>query len=498
MTVASHGPALILTPSVAGLRQGRDNTLMVLVRVQAPDAPPAARKARPSQAIALVIDRSGSMDGAPLDEAKRCAEYLLSRLHPADSVALVSFDDKVRTLWPASPLGDGHHQRAAIACLRSGGNTNLEGGWSAGVAALRQVGGAGVKRVLLLSDGEANAGVTNSDEIAQRVVTASREGISTTTCGLGHAFNEELMVAMGNAGGGNHYYGESADDLKEPFSRELDLLDALYLRAPMLSVTTAGGIGVQMLNDISAGPDGWQLSDVAYGAEAWAVLKVTLPADAIPAIGRDVLVLKVQVKGIDADGNPVTLGTKRLDLVSLTAAMFKSLPTDTLVACRLTELEAGQMLGAMRLAAKAGNWAEVAQMLQRAREKYGSDLWLKDVLDAMQGLLDQRDVAMFHKEAMYTEGILSRRLAMKLEAPYRSAFDELAVPSHLQRRGRQGKRDAGTEASGSGGGDSDGSGGGHGDNNGGDSAGTPGQGPGAGQTPGRRRRGGGSPGTGGN
>ena len=61
---------IVLTPRRAGLLAGQDNTVEVLVRIQAPDAPVGHTAVRPPQAIALVIDRSGSMEGRPLAEAR--------------------------------------------------------------------------------------------------------------------------------------------------------------------------------------------------------------------------------------------------------------------------------------------------------------------------------------------------------------------------------------------------------------------------------------------
>ena len=156
----------LLTARRNGLRAGQDNTVDVLVRVQAPDAPQADATARPPQSIALVIDRSGSMHGRPLDEARRCAEFVVSRLRPTDSVSLVQFDNRVERLLPAVALGDGDALRAAIASIHAGGNTNLHGGWLDGADSLAGVPGSGLKRVILLSDGCANEGLTGSAEIA--------------------------------------------------------------------------------------------------------------------------------------------------------------------------------------------------------------------------------------------------------------------------------------------------------------------------------------------
>ena len=281
---------IVLTPRQAGLRAREDNTLDVLVRVQAPDASTGKAVERPPQCVALVIDRSGSMQGRPLAEARRCAEFVVSRLRPADAVAVVQFDNRVQRLWPAVPVGDGDAVRGAISRIHAGGNTNLHGGWLEGAGSLADAPGAGLKRVILLSDGCANEGLTDSAEIAAQCAAWAAKGITTSTYGLGDNFNEDLMVAMARAGGGNHYYGDTADDLMEPFQQELDLLANIALRQVELSVQVSDGLQVRglqvrMLNELPAAGAGWRLPDLAWGAEAWAMLRVTVPAEALPAIG---------------------------------------------------------------------------------------------------------------------------------------------------------------------------------------------------------------------
>lgn len=324
-TDLSLASAVVLTPRRAGVCAGQDNTVDVLVRIQAPAAPAGHDAQRPAQALALVIDRSGSMAGRPLEEAKRCAEYVLGKLRPSDIVALVTFDNRVQRLCSAAPLGDGMAQRMAIAGINAGGSTNLQGGWREGADTLTDVCGQGLKRVVLLSDGQTNQGVTDVDGIAAQCAAWTARGITTSTYGLGDNFNEDLMVAMARAGGGNHYYGDTADDLMAPFQQELELLGNLCLRDLRLAATVPDGFTVDVVNQLPKSSAGWHLPDLAWGAEAWAVLRVTVPAGALPPAGRLSTVLRVAVVGQSLAGDAVSLEHAGLSLPVLTPAEFSNL-----------------------------------------------------------------------------------------------------------------------------------------------------------------------------
>jgi len=100
-------PQVVLAPLRAALVAQQPNTLEVLVRVQAPEAPAdESASSGLARCLALVIDASGSMQGRPLDEAKRCAEMVASRLHGHDRLAVVQFDQTAQLLWPAVEVGD--------------------------------------------------------------------------------------------------------------------------------------------------------------------------------------------------------------------------------------------------------------------------------------------------------------------------------------------------------------------------------------------------------
>ncbi|MFN7175096.1 MAG: vWA domain-containing protein, partial [Thermaurantiacus tibetensis] len=174
---------LSLQPRRPALLAGLDNALEVLVRAEAAPAPEGAGHRRRLD-LALVIDRSGSMAGQPLAEAKRLAAEMVARLDPRDRIAIVTYDDAVQVPVPSRPVGERASILAAIAGIEAGGSTALHAGWAAGAEeAARAVAEADVARVLLLSDGCANHGLTDPDRIAAHCREMAEAGVSTSTYG---------------------------------------------------------------------------------------------------------------------------------------------------------------------------------------------------------------------------------------------------------------------------------------------------------------------------
>nr|WP_256735107.1 VWA domain-containing protein [Variovorax sp. dw_954] len=428
-----------MTPRHAGLCTGSDNTLDVLVRIQAPDAPANEGGQRPPHAIGLVLDKSGSMNGQPLVEALRCAEFVVSQLRPTDVASVVSFDNRVERLWPAVPIGNGAGVRGAIGRIQPGGNTNLHGGWLEGANTLADAPNGALQRVILLSDGCANEGLIDSAEISAQCAAWAAKGVTTSTYGLGRNFNEDLMVAMARAGNGNHYYGDTAEDLMEPFQQELDLLANLALREVTLSATPFQQISLTLLNDLQKSASGWRLPDLAWGAEAWAMLQVVIPAGALPPPGKPLLILEVGVSGVSLEGVPVTLEPARLELMVLPDAAFGALAEDELVRRRSDELAASHMLTQMRAAAMDRRWDEVDRLLAEAQECFKRSEWVGSILSAMSAIARSRSRDRMMKEARYSSMKLNSRLASKDETGSPMNLEDL--PAYLRRKPLQGKRD---------------------------------------------------------
>lgn len=429
---------IVLLPLRAGLCAGRDNMVDVLVRAQAPEAPAGQATARPQQNLAVVLDRSGSMDGRPLAEAQRCATFVASRLRPTDAMAVVQFDGGVDRLRSALPVGDGQDVRAAIDAIRARGNTNLHGGWLEGAHSLEDMPASGLSRVILLSDGCANSGLTDAQAIATQCAAWAANGITTSTYGLGNHFNEELMVAMARAGGGNHYYGDSAEDLMEPFEQELDLLANLALRQVVLKVPPLNELKVEMHNELPQVDGGWRLPDLAWSAEAWALVRITVPAQALTGFGSSMPVLEVAVAGASLAGEAVALERCRLALPVLSESAFNALAEDQLVARRAAEVAAGQLLMRMREAADAGDWRTVDNLLEDAQQRFQGNEWVAGILVAMAELARSRSRERVMKEARYASAKLHSRLASQDEAALSSS--DVEVPAFLRRKPLQGKK----------------------------------------------------------
>src|SRR5207244_3631920 len=113
---------------------------------------------------ALVVDRSGSMAGEKLEYAKRSASWLVGRLRGDDRLALVDYDSEVRLLVPIAPV-DPVRLRSAVDSIWPGGQTNLSGGWLKGFEQLGA--GDGTRKILLLTDGLANVGVTDAPALVE-------------------------------------------------------------------------------------------------------------------------------------------------------------------------------------------------------------------------------------------------------------------------------------------------------------------------------------------
>ena len=179
--------------------------------------------------VAIVLDRSGSMSGQKIEEAKRAAIMAVKQLRDDDIVTVVTYQSTVDVLVPATKAADREAICGAIRRIASGGNTALFAGVSKGAQELRKFLDLNrVNTLILLSDGLANVGPSSPGELAQLGASLAREGVAVTTIGLGLHYNEDLMTRLALASDGNHFFAEDAGDLEYAFATEFgDALSAV-------------------------------------------------------------------------------------------------------------------------------------------------------------------------------------------------------------------------------------------------------------------------------
>jgi Ca-activated chloride channel family protein len=378
--------------------------LEVLIRVQAPDLPENQITNHTPKRLSVVVDRSGSMSGNPLNEALRCVMHIAKHLTPKDQMSLVVYDEDVDVLVPLKPMTLVSEIEQAVEQVVSGGMTNLFGGWKAGAEQLEGSDNQTISRVLLLSDGQANRGETQIDRIEAHCKAWADKGVSTTTIGLGRNFNEDLMLAMARAGGGQQYYGQ--------------------------------GVIVELLNTTTTNPDGtYKMNDLAWGSESWLGFRLHISPSAAGSV-RDLLA--VSVTGVDLQGQALSQSGPMLQLPVVEASAFARMPEDELAQRRLLELEFGKASQELRTLAKAGDAAAAKRLMAQMEERFGGHAWLKAKLEQLHRLAEE-DMEMMIKEVSFSAQRMSNRLASKQEMSYMADETESIMPSFLRKKESEGR-----------------------------------------------------------
>ena len=236
-----------------------DDSVIIHVLVQIVPPLPTVQVERPPLNLGLVLDRSGSMAGeSKLLNAIKAAVFAVQQLLPTDRVSVTLYDDKIETPVPSTLATNKGAIITALENTSPRGSTDLYGGWLNGMHQVRKyVMKNGVNRVLLLSDGQANHGVTDPNQIAKGVADVVKQGISTSTIGVGTDYNEHLMYQMTQAGGGNYFFVNNPEGFQAIFQTELHGLMNMMGKNVSLGISGSEGVTViDQLNDYGKLPTG--------------------------------------------------------------------------------------------------------------------------------------------------------------------------------------------------------------------------------------------------
>lgn len=229
------------------------------------------QKDTPTVALALVIDRSGSMSGLPIEMAKEAAKATVDTLAPDDRIGVIVFDSAPVRAVKMQPARNRARIKADISRIQPGGGTEIFPALDAAYQDLT-VTEARRKHVILLTDGRAPSG-----GIRDLVQAMAAEAITVTTVGLGPEVDDGLLTTIKDYGGGRYHKVPNPSSLPRIFTREAEMVaksattqdyfpvqqtaPASFLRgidlatAPFLAGYTATGLKPPPAHQILVNPD---------------------------------------------------------------------------------------------------------------------------------------------------------------------------------------------------------------------------------------------------
>lgn len=274
--------ALFERPSV---RPGQRTELALMAQVLATGAPLDTQ--RPRLSVCFVLDASGSMKGTPLAQVQQSVHALLDLLAPTDKVSVVAFSQQASVVVePAELSAEAKRQiRRRVDAIHAEGQTHLSGGLLLGKQSLGERRAHERQVIVLLSDGEANQGVTAASALEELAATM-RPDISVTTLGYGAKHNPDVLAAVARGGAGQYWFIPDPTEAKVEFARAVGAQGDIVAEA--VELIFSPGDAVEIVELIGARPrlskEGLvlPLPDLREGAERAAVARVLVDAPKEP------------------------------------------------------------------------------------------------------------------------------------------------------------------------------------------------------------------------
>ena len=363
----------------------------VLARITAPRA--TTERERPPVNLAIVLDRSGSMSGEKIRVAKVAVEEAIARLRPDDRFSVVAYDDVVDVVIESTPAS-AEARRGAIERLRAvdaRGSTNLGEGWLRGCEQVaRHLVDRGVNRCLLLTDGLANVGMTDPDQLASHAAELRARGVSTSTFGVGNDFDERLLQALADAGGGHFYYIADAPQIRDAITSEVGETLEVVARNVDLEITARDDIRIEPISPYPVRTGGNRtlvaLGDLGSEQVVEVVLRLSFPYG---EIGREIgaIVALTDRDGIFGPGGSGETEPQRLTWSYADDRANDDQPRDAEVDRAVGRLFAARARQEAVRRNRAGDYEGARRILdgtaRRIRGYAGQDRVLRDLIDEL-------------------------------------------------------------------------------------------------------------------
>ncbi len=347
------------------MQSGKDNESFLFVDVRA-DSTKTAQTPAPLN-LAIVVDRSGSMKGQRLQNALDAARGMIRRLRDGDSVSVVAYNTTTSVVVPVTTINAGSRDQAiaSVSSITASGDTCISCGLETGMEMLRQRTNM-IDRILLLSDGQATAGVRNVAGFQAVAARCRQMGASITSIGVDVEYNERVMSALALDSNGRHHFVENAASLPRIFEQEFESLVRTVAKQAQLEVTMSPGVRVEEVFDRTFRREGD---------------RIIIPLGTFTAAERKTLLVRMRVpRGAEGERAIANVRLAYTDLSKDSPASFdgalvammesdpaKSSDLDPIVLNRLSRAETAQALEEANLLFNSGNAVEARRKLEAKR-----------------------------------------------------------------------------------------------------------------------------------
>jgi Ca-activated chloride channel family protein len=316
--------------------------------------------------LSLVIDRSGSMQAADkMSRVKAALQTLVSQLRETDLLSIVVFDSEAQVLIPSRQLGDRREIRELIRGIFPGASTNLHAGLMLGYReALKQYRKDSTNRVILLTDGIANQGVTDPGLIAEDSLKYNDRGIDLSTIGVGLDLNQDLLRELAKSGRGLFHFVADDGDIQKVFVSELQSLISPVATQPNLEINFGSDLELVKLYGyepkLRAGGVSLKLDNMNQGLTQVVMLHFRVSSDTDPSN----LPVTVRFTYQDLDEQPVV--KLRQAFLNVTDGPAGDMLLDSEVGKNYHVALLAQAIHDMAVACESRRYQEAENLLTRA------------------------------------------------------------------------------------------------------------------------------------
>jgi|GEM_PF-808217 len=325
--------------------------------------------------LCLVIDRSGSMnESGKIDYVKDAAKYVIDNLGPQDIISVVAYETGVTVIQKPTRVENKVELKSKIDEIYTGDMTNLSGGLEEGYELVRKKAKKEyVNRVILLSDGLANEGITDREVLASIVrEELNKKNIYTTTMGVGADYDDKMLTMLATSGAGNYYYVARPDEIPSIFAREISGMVNLVATSVSLELELEPGVSIAKVHgypydDLGDNKYSIAVGDMASNEERTVFVELNLPAvteETLLSLGR------VAMRYDDA------IADKKDIFAETTLAMHFIENEEIVVANEVTEvtntgylMENAEVMEQAQTLINEGKRGEAAELVKKQKDK---------------------------------------------------------------------------------------------------------------------------------